>query len=382
MPTGHPKASEIWDGTVSFFSIDTDLIQAAGYRFSEGILGLLPKVTPATIKLLITEIVAREIIAHLLKPVAEAHEKVLGAVAVLKRAGDIPTGEIANLFAQLDVVASAQTTFRNRIEKYVAEIRGGILPIEGNDLAARLFELYFNISPPFEEKKDKKAEFPDAASLLLLEQYADNESTLGIVASKDGGAKRFAEHSLNLYHVESLDELSELFQATGAHAEAITAHLRKSVDNLDSELYETLHNALIEHVQEAEWDVEDATCSIVSRVETDFISANLHSFKLDAGSTKVWNDISNRATWVVELSAHLTVDVDVDVTFYVWDSVDKEELTLTSSTVNVMHEVQVNAFVTCSDALDDTDPAKWSFNVDIARGDYRVKVGEVNPDMG
>lgn len=382
MPAGHPEESDILDGTVSFFSIDTDLIQAAGYRFGEGILGLLPKVSPVTMRLLITEIVEREVVTHLLRPILNAQGEFQKAVNTLKKSEVVKVDELTEVFGKLNLVTSAEANFRKRIETYVAQIRGEILPIKGDDLASLMFDLYFDVQPPFEENKEKKAEFPDAASLLLLEQYASDECTIGIVASKDKGAKKFAERSDYLYHVESLDELSNLFKTTGARADAITRHLRESLDDSESLLYKTLNDALVDHVGDAEWDIEDAVSGIASRVETEFVSAYLADVVLDAGSAKVWNDTKNRATWVVEVVARLTVSINVDLRFYVWDSIDREELELTSDSVDIEKELEVSAFITCSGALDDADPTTWHFEVDIAQGQYFVKLGEVSPDLG
>lgn len=38
MPKELPDTAQLWQGLVSFFSIDTDLIRSAGYNFEEGAL--------------------------------------------------------------------------------------------------------------------------------------------------------------------------------------------------------------------------------------------------------------------------------------------------------------------------------------------------------
>jgi len=64
MPKGLPTAAQLWQGEVSCFSIDTDLIQAAGYNFDEGALHQLPKQLPASMRLQLTEVVVEEIVRH------------------------------------------------------------------------------------------------------------------------------------------------------------------------------------------------------------------------------------------------------------------------------------------------------------------------------
>jgi len=75
------------------------------------------------------------------------------------------------MFNGLSVEEFAAPSFRTRVENYVKRTRASILAIQGEDLAERVFQLYFSESPPFAERKEKKAEFPDAVCLVLLEDH-------------------------------------------------------------------------------------------------------------------------------------------------------------------------------------------------------------------
>ncbi|WP_321852699.1 hypothetical protein, partial [Burkholderia diffusa] len=72
MPQDRPTAAQLWSGEISFFSLDTDLIQSAGYSFDVGVLNQLPQVSPKTMQLLLTDVTAREIVSHLMKSVTQA----------------------------------------------------------------------------------------------------------------------------------------------------------------------------------------------------------------------------------------------------------------------------------------------------------------------
>ena len=177
MPKDNPSPAQLWQGEVSFFSIDTDLIQGAGYNFDEGALNQLPKQLPRTMQLQLTEVVAREIIGHRMESVREAMQQFASSSDRLKRSASIDMAEIDLRFAALSVADTAPATFRKKVEDYAERCRGGILPVQGKHLVVALFEKYFSGMPPFANRKDKKSEFPDAASLVLLEQYAiDNDN--------------------------------------------------------------------------------------------------------------------------------------------------------------------------------------------------------------
>ena len=116
----------------------------------------------------------------------------------------------------------------------------------------------FRDSAPFASRKEKKSEFPDASSLLLLEAYARDHGTKGIVASKDSGWSDFAANSEYLYCVKSIDELIALFEASGEHAKTVKDRVVAAINDEDSAVRAALYDELQHHVSEASWEVDDA----------------------------------------------------------------------------------------------------------------------------
>ncbi|MDN7445025.1 hypothetical protein QZM64_38325 [Burkholderia cepacia] len=90
--------------------------------------------------------------------------------------------------------------------------------------------------------------------------------------------------------------------------------------------------------------------------------------------------LSAKSVWVVELTASLTVEVQIDVTFYVWDAIDREEMELDTQTVRRKTNIEVKAFLTVRGAETDVDSAKWDVDVEMAPGQYEIDVGEVEPE--
>ena len=95
MPLGLPTLQELVDGEVSFFSLDTDVIQATGYNFGKGALNQLPRQLPIAMKLQLTEVVLREIVGHKLKPVKEAADKFQASTTSLTRLTGLDFGPAA-----------------------------------------------------------------------------------------------------------------------------------------------------------------------------------------------------------------------------------------------------------------------------------------------
>lgn len=381
MPKGLPTAAQLWDGDVSFFSIDTDLIQAAAYDFDAGALNQLPHQLPRTMQLQLTEVVAEEIVGHLMKPVAASVNALKTASDNLKRLAKLPLAVVDKSFHEVDPIKAADQYFRGKVQAYTERCRGGILSIEGEDLASSLFKLYFDNSAPFGKRQDKKSEFPDAASLLLLEQYAEDNSTLGVIASGDGGWEAYAEQSKHLYVVKSLDQLTSLLASTSEHAEALKAKIFAAVMDEHSVLGVQLTAALEEHLSSSDWDVGDIYASS-GRVDADFYDAKLISYEFDAEDVNVWPVEDQPNTWIVELDMSVSVMVEIDVQFFVWDSIDREDVGIGSKLISVPFETEVNAFLTCSDVQLEAGPESWWVETELAKGRYSVEGFEVEPNYG
>ncbi|WP_322040511.1 hypothetical protein, partial [Burkholderia diffusa] len=131
---------------------------------------------------------------------------------------------------------------------------------------------------------------------------------------------------------------------------------------------------------ESSWSVENVYSGVVPRVEAATYEADVISHVLQSDRTKVWNLEEDKSVWVVELTASLTVEVLIDVTFYVWDAIDREEMELDTQTVRRKTDIQVKAFLTVGGAETDADPAKWDVDVEMAPGQYEIDVGEVEPE--
>jgi hypothetical protein len=381
VPKELPSAKDLWEGAVAFFSIDTDLIQSAGYDLSAGALNQLPAQLPMAMKLKLSEVVVQEIIKHRMEPVLKAIGQFKSASDALKRTAGLGMTKIDSSFSDLSAENVAIVRFRKLIEEYVVRCRGDILPIDGEGLAAKVFAQYFSGGPPFALRADKKSEFPDATTLILLEAYAKENNTKGIFASGDGGCASFAAQSEHLYCVKSIEDLATLFASTGEHAQATKLRVIDAISDKKSSLHTELRTAIHEHIVNAFWSVDDIYSGVVSRVEGEVADARLKSYEISTDQAEIWEAEDGSGSWIVELAAKAEVGVLVDVTFFVWDSIDREELALDTQQFEFPAEVEINAFLNCSGINTENPSDEWVVNIDIASGEYEVNVGEVDPDF-
>lgn len=377
MPDGMPTPAQLWDGEISFFSIDTDVIQGAGYNFEAGALNQLHKQLPSSMELQLTDVVANEVVNHLMDPVVRSIQELRSAAANLKRKVDLPMDQISDLFSGFAPVESSHAYFRKRVEDYAERCRGGILPTEGTGILSELFRRYFATEAPFETKTVKKSEFPDAAALLVLEGYAEANDTLGIVVSSDGGWQAFASQSDYLYCVKTLEELTTLFTATDEVASQIQAAIREALEDVNSPLRSQLSDALTDHVGNATWSVGQIYSDTGARVEGEVADVELSNHDLLVENTAIWNDEEDPAKWLIEVTASVKVEVSTSVTTFVWDSIDRDEVSLSGDSVENDVDIEVTAFLTCSNVQAGSTPQEWDVEVEIAPEEYEVDVGEV-----
>ncbi len=378
MPEGMPTPEQLLRGDVRFFSIDTDIIQRAGYNFESGALNQLHNQLPSSMELHLTEVVANEIVKHLMEPVLTSIQHLESAAANLERRASLPMERISELFQDLAPIESSRHHFRKRIEDYAGRCRGGILPMEGEGVLAELFRRYFATEAPFELNAKKKSEFPDAASLLILEAYAGDRDAMAIVVSGDSGWETFAANSDHLYCVKSLEDLTALFTSTGEVAAKINVAIQHAIEDGNSPLRSKLNEALEDHVGNATWDADNVYSDTGSRVEAEIWDAKVLNHDLVIDDKGIWRDEHDPAKWLVEVTATVNVEVSVTVTHYIWDPIDREEIPLTANRSSHELDIEVAAFLSCSNVEADSAPQEWEVEVDIAPGDYSVDLGEVS----
>lgn len=381
MPEGFPTAAALIEQrVVTFFSIDTDVIQSHGYKFGEGALHALALQRPQWFQVQLTDVVEREVLAHRMDAVSKAIQEMQTAIAGAQRVVGQDLRAIKDAFDVLDSERVARERFTREFRDFVTRLGGGVLSLDGHALAHDLFVRYFEQLPPFEVKK--KSEFPDAASLLALESYAKNHGAQGIVVSKDGGWAAFAKESDHLYHVNSLDELVALFESKGEKADKVKEKLTQQLSDQTSHLSRQIETELENHVAGVFWNVDDIYSGYSFRVEGEVNQVSHHESDIDLDGLGLWLVEHDPTVCTVEVSVTVTVDLDIGVEFFQYDTIDHEEIGMGSDEISRRVEIGIDLFLMCQGDLLVAPVDDWDIGVEIEGGDYRVEVGEVNPDYG
>jgi hypothetical protein len=379
LPKGLPSASALIENrVVQFFSIDTCVFQSNGYDFNGGALHALAMQRPSWLKIQLHEVVVREVMSHRMEPVLDASKKLDSIITKLQRLTRLNMNSVEDAIREINPTSVTQEHFEKELHDFVWRLNGAVLSIDAFDITKDLFDRYFLQNPPFSESK--KHEFPDAASLLALEKYAEKHNVQGIIISSDKDWIQFADQSKKLYCVTSLEEFVLLFKSKGDIADEVRQQITKVLSIHTSELYRKLSFAIKDHVMTSSWSISQVYSNIGS-VEAYVQSVECAKYDIDLHDISLWLVEHDPSLCTVELSATVFVKLEVELDFYHYDTIDHDEMLLGSNDIDYDEELHVRIFLMCKGYLQKESVESWAIDIEITQGDYNIDIGEVEYDF-
>ena len=368
MPKGRPTAYSLSSRKVAAFSLDTSVIEAAGFRFEEGALRYLSVQLPPWMKLVMSDVVVQEIMLRRLANVEKIERQIRGGFDDLTRHVGSHVGIVypTALNVLIDVVANL---FEKQLEKYISFFDSTTVDMSAVGLSQRLFECYFEELPPFGGGRDKKHEFPDCMALLSLEDYALRAGIQVVVVSKDVGWQQFAEKSEYLYCLDSIQGLADLFEASSEYSKILRHKIgifSRSNRNLQSEIKQ----AFAKRLPEMRWLFPSARNYryIVAGTLRD---VKVVSLEVPDNEVRLWITSSDRTDCVAEVVVFVDVVVDYEISLtdyrYAPDSV---ELISAASE----QRIELKALLHINGELSTQSPDQWDIHVDVAEEKIPVLV--------
>lgn len=317
MPAGLPKADDLISKKVCAFSLDTSVIEAAGFRFMEGPLHQLSGQLPPWLQLWMSDIVLREVAEHRMDNVSRGAQQIQSGIVELQR--HIGSNFVAGDMSWLQAVRpTADEVFNSQISSFIKSHGGVVIKPNHERLSTELFHLYFDGRPPFGGGKDKKHEFPDAASLLSIEYYAAERGVQIIAVSKDLGWKSFAENSAHIYCVSSLAELTAQFMSDTSLARQLRKRLGDAFAEADPYLRNLIKTALENGLISLPWRVKLPNSSRY-KFDAEVIEARLKSFEMRPETVGVWITSNLNEACVAETPVELYTSLRIEVVAYEFD---------------------------------------------------------------
>ncbi|BAZ53670.1 hypothetical protein NIES4103_63530 [Nostoc sp. NIES-4103] len=360
-------------------TLDTSIFDAQGLRLESGLLKQLEQFRDSSTRLILSEVVKEEILSHLTEKAREAQKEIEKSLKQAKEYWRVEEQEIEVIKKTIFGEYKAQEIASERFNNFVEFTSLDIVEAQDYVIVGDLIQKYFQAQPPFAETGKKKNEFPDAISLMSLETWAKKNKTKIVVVTSDNDWINFCKGSERLIHIEDFAGALGLFQL-------------KDADDICSYLSERYKNGELEDVKEAishalEYKMSDIDiypeANSAYRYELEFteVTFNGFEFKLLDFPNLIFRPVNfDDESLVVESKLDVDVNVECSFSFYVYDSIDRDEVPMGSSTANIQTTLDVDILVSFIGNLDKVGAEVEVEDVEIEMTLPDVNFGEIEPD--
>jgi predicted nucleic acid-binding protein len=220
----------------SILTLDTNIFRQHHFKFKSTTLKSLSTLKNNGIKIILSDVVYYELIAHLTSKLDEVKKNTLSS---FKEAA-------YHFYNEPDYFLKAEHVLNNigdmklfaskRIDAYLIEIGAEVIKAEEYVRIQEVLYRYFNNTPPFEPNSKKQNEFKDSIALETLEMYADAHRKKIYIISNDRGWIDYCKQSDWLCHMDLKNALNEMQTITGVYNSFIDDFSNKLFD-LNSDFY-------------------------------------------------------------------------------------------------------------------------------------------------
>jgi len=317
--------------------IDTCIFESENFTEGSKLLQLIKLGSEGELNIIITRITYNEIIARGKKKITEANT----ILKNLNKHGRILRNldEFKPLFRRIKVLEELPE-LQEKVDKLIAEGKVTILDyVEMN--IEKVFEAYFNNSPPFKEG-NKKHEFPDAFSMEIVRKWCEENNEYCYCLSNDKDMslsegdrllsvedfpkfieKRTREYEKKKQHQEKLDRIDSLF---GDNFNSLKINLS---DEIKHKLLEDLKYSYSHH------EVDE-----VHYVDVENLDILRHSM-VYVGDNDAKIELEVEITFEAELTIEDYDNASYDREDSMWHFVDSREAKI-NETIQIPISVTVN----------------------------------------
>ena len=361
-------------------TIDNSTFKSEGYKFDEGLLAQMKQFKESPVRVLQTDIVHNEAINHIGQEITKTRTAIRQTLRSANKQLKIKSDVIDNARKLLSIDGSEAEIAEARLEEYYELIGAEIIDSEKYTDLSLLTRMYFSTEAPFEDKKDKKNEFPDAIALLALEGWAERNDINIIAVSEDNGWKNYSEDSNRITLVSSLDEALEKFQPHNKVASIIKNIRKDSLLDNNNHVLQKIEQAIIDSIDG--YDIWIEASSYLS-FEWEDTSAAYISHYLDKdteGFVKIRVIRINDESIVLKVGTTVKVEVEASFDFSVRDSIDKDYVGIGTNVCTTIEDYHTDILLTLTgDFSQDFDNIEFS-DIEVLETIGQANFGEIEPD--
>lgn len=364
----------------SALTIDTSIFIKNGLKLNKGLLAQLHQFKDNPINLILSDIVYRELKSHLDKKEKETKSKIESALNDASDYLNCCIDDMEKIKSLIKLNYEAESISKLILEEFIRKC--GIELVKGEEYCEMksLIDMYFQNLAPFKESGNKKNEFPDAIALLSLQYWVEKNNKNLLAVSMDNDWKNFAQGKDN---IEVIDDLAKAMyilnkqtdEALDSIIYEIELDLTKSQNSrIFERMYSAVENSIniseISAVSSFKYYIDDEQLSLKNiYILTEENEKRLKVYIIDYDSDKI----------TISITCEVMCEVEVAFNFSVWDSIDKEDVSLggTRKIVEISYEtdVLVNLYGNFLDGLQNMDIDE----IEVTHDSVFVDMGEISP---
>jgi len=360
-------------------SLDTNIFVDNGYDLEAKLLKQLSQFKDGVADFVLSEVVVREVHQDLTEIAEKAKQTGDGVSRKLKKS-NVLTEAAADQIAEIMKKAVQPKEAAEVRVKVFGQATGVKLASTETISNKKLMKLYFDLSPPFEKKQEKKNEFPDAIALLSLEAWAERNQKKILVVTRDKGWVAYADTSEWLDVQKDLATALQTFQDHTDEASAITLGFLKGL--LAGALPEARKN-IFEAVELAVTELDvDGTAYSGFEVDIDQIDMTFINYDfIDADEGFNFKIVrAGRNAIVAKVAINVEYTAEGHFSFSVRDSVDKDYVPMGSGTQEKRGEFEAAILITLEGNFSDPTTEVEVGDVELVEARESINFGDVEPD--
>lgn len=368
---------KLLDGSIGAISVDTCIFSRAGYRLDQGNLRRLEQFKGNAFRLIFSEVTLKEVMRHIAAHSDEEKTKFLTGLRGIAKFWSIDAAKQTAVSGDLLQGMEPKELAKKRVKDFVTRCGAHVVEAKQALDVSELLKCYFETLPPFEASGDKKAEFPDAITLLSLESWAKKENTSVLFVTKDKGCARYCEQSPRLFAIDDLGSALTLIQERDSHRAQMCAAIDQQIAfGKYPNLLNMIETAAAEDIWSIDWipEADAAFYYDPEMQEVEVVSASFLSSNGSAGLQAV--DYCDGAL-VAQATVSIEIKASCNFTFSVKDGIDKDMVCVGGAEVSAKDTVNVDVLITFLDP--DGDEPEIDM-VELVPARRHIDFGTVWPD--
>jgi len=331
------------NGDITALTLDTSTFERKSFALEKGLLRRLSQFKDSEFKLVLSEIVVREVRAHLREKATDAEQSLRRSAADMAKYWNWPTGKVDAFLNQATEGMNGIDVSDERINKFISDCGAIVLDTSSFVSIGDVLNKYFDHTPPFSTNVKKKNEFPDAIALCSIEGWSQANNTRTLVISADKDWMSYSQESVYLICIEDLADGIAAFQ--GQLSLQIAQRISQGI--IAGELpflHDSIKDAISENSDAFEVLVE---CDSQFQCEEEGYDIDVESVEIssengDAGVEPVEFDGD---IIVLRILVNAILDITVYFSFAKWDGFDREYTSMGNGSATSTEDVPVEVLV-------------------------------------